>query len=231
MPQAVTPHVHLKPNSTITRFSQPLGTNYLVQNYKNGSHPATTLHSHHTLNNTSATGSPGSKLQQLIAHHPTNFSQMKPSVKLTLNNMSAIGGSGSKLQQLITHHPTNFSQMKPTVKLTLNNTSATGSPGSKLQQLIAHHPTTFSQMKPSVELMLQAYGGSSGSKGGETVEDYTWSEVFPVARQCSSHRRSVSLPAVLCPLLASVQSGTQAQGKDGAVKLPKIALSEINHVR
>ena len=196
MPQAVTPHVHLKPNRTITRFSQPLGTNYLVQNYKNGSHPATTLHSHHTLNNTSATGSPGSKLQQLIAHHPTTFSQLKPSVKLTLNN-----------------------------------TSATGSPGSKLQQLIAHHPTNFSQMKPSVELMLQAYGGSSGSKGDETVEDYAWSEVFPVARQCSSHRRSVSLPAVLCPLLASVQSGTQAQGKDGAVKLPKIALSEINHVR
>ena len=89
-------------------------------------------------------------------------------------------------------------------------------------------------MKPSVKLMLQAYGETSGSKDDETVEDYTWSEVFPVTRQWSSHRQSVSLPAVLCPLLASVQSGTQtqqAQGKDGAVKLPKIALSEVNHVR
>ena len=167
VPQAVTPHVHLKPNTTITRFSQPLSTNYLVQNYKNcthRSHPAATLHSYHTL----------------------------------------------------------------------NNTSATGSPGSKFQQLIAHHPTTFSQMKPSVKLMLQAYGETSSSKDDETVEDYTWSEVFPVTRQWSSHRRCISLPAVLCPLLASVQSGTQtqqAQGKDGAVKLPKIALSEVNHVR
>ena len=110
---------------------------------------------------------------------------------------------------------------------TVNNTSATGSPGSKLQRLIARHPTNFSQMKPSVKLMLQAYGGSSGSKGDEAVEDYAWSEVFPVTRQCSSHRRSVSLPAILCPLLASVKSGTQAQGRNGAVKLPKIVVNQV----
>ena len=158
-PQAVTPHVCLK-LKTNTRSSQPLSTNYPMQNYKYctlHSHPAATLHSHYTVNNTSATGSPGSKLQRLIAHHPTNFSQMKPSMKL----------------------------------------------------------------------MLQAYGGSGGSKGDETVEDYAWSEVFPVTRQCSSHRRSISLPAVLCPLLASVKSGTQTQGRDGAVKLPKIAVNQV----
>ena len=108
---------------------------------------------------------------------------------------------------------------------TVNNMS--GSPGSKLQRLIAHHPTNFSQMKPSMKLMLQAYGGSSGSKGGKAVEDYAWSEVFPVTRQCSSHRRSVSLPAILCPLLASVKSGTQRQGRDGAVKLPKIVVNRV----
>lgn len=93
---------------------------------------------------------------------------------------------------------------------------------SELHQLIAQHPTTFSQSKPALKLMLNAYGQSEASPD---LDEYGWSEVFPVLR----NRRSHSLPSKqLMPRLpklppTSTVHRSEDLHKNEVVKLPKIS--------
>ena len=116
--------------------------------------------------------------------------------------------------------------------------STTGS--SKLHKLIAHNPAAFSQTEPAISMMLNAY---SRNKTEGNVDEYAWSEVFPIIRAArrwgggchTSRQRSVSLPSKLVlslPKLATTEAQRSTEGRtqqptDVVVQLPKINTSGL----
>ena len=54
-----------------------------------------------------------------------------------------------------------------------------GEGGVRLRVLLAHHPASIAQSGPAMRAMLSAYGEASSPKH---LEEYAWSEVFPLVR-------------------------------------------------
>ena len=131
-------------------------------------------------------------------------------------------------------HYSDPQQQRNTPTATMFNTDL--NPCSKLHRLIAHNPTAFSQTKPAINMMLGAYTKNKTTVNVES-DDYAWSEVFPVIKAASAHKRSTSLPNKpflprLDVLTSTCTNGerrmnTQVQDTDMAVKLPKITVSRI----
>ena len=151
------------------------------------------------------------KLQQLIAHNQTAFSQTKPVMGMMLDAYTHCKNQRATNRD-------DLSTCKP-------------------HKLIAHNLTAFSQTKPAIGMMLDAYTSNQRATG---TDDYAWSEVFPMikaSRKLGTHQRSKSLQNK--HLLPGLTSACMNGGADGAklqvqdahlmVKLPKISVSRVTY--